>query len=59
MMMSTFSGFTVPGGHKEDKSMVNEEVVNLNYPEVVTDHYRYRGSVENHNFLIHNGSNKC
>ena len=38
--------------------MENEEIVKLKYPEVVADHYRYRGGVENHNALRHDGGNK-
>ena len=37
---------------------MNGEVVKFKYPEVVADHYRYRGEVENHNELRHNGGNK-
>ena len=43
MMMSTFSGLTVPEGQKEDRMVMNEEIFNLKYTEVVADHYRYRG----------------
>ena len=53
MMMSTFSGLTVPEGQKEERRMVNGEVVKFKYPEVVADHYRYRETVENHNDLRH------
>ena len=42
MMTSTSYGLTVPEGQKEERSMVNGEVVKFKYPEVVTDHYRYR-----------------
>ena len=39
--------------------MVNGEVVKFKYPEVVADHYRYRGGgVENHHTLRHDGRNK-
>ena len=40
MTMSTFSGLTVPEGQKEERKMVNGEVVKFKYPEVVTRHYR-------------------
>ena len=43
MTMSIFSGLTVPKGQKEDRRMVNGEVVKFKYPEVVSDNYRYRG----------------
>ena len=33
--------------------MVNGELVKFKYPEVVADHYRYRGAVDNHNALRH------
>ena len=56
--MSTFSGLTVPEGHKEDRKVLNGEVVKFKYPEVVADHYRYRGAVENHNALSHDGVTK-
>ena len=29
--------------------MVNGEVVKFKYPDVVSDHYKYRGAVDNHN----------
>ena len=38
MMMSTFSGFTVTEGQKEEREIVNQEVVKLKYPKVVNDH---------------------
>ena len=37
MMMSTFSGLTVPEDKKEDRMMVNGEVVKFNYTGVVFD----------------------
>ena len=43
MMMSTFSGLTVPEGQKEEIRMANGEIVKFKYPEFVTDHYIYRG----------------
>ena len=41
-MMSNFSGLAVPEVHKEERSMVNREVVKFKYPKIVADHYRYR-----------------
>ena len=38
--------------------MVNGEVVKFKYPEVVADDYIYRGAVENHNALSHDGRTK-
>ena len=38
--------------------MVNGEVVKLNYHMIVADSYRYGGSVENHNALMHYGGTK-
>ena len=35
MMMSTFLGLTVSGGHKEERNMVNGEVVKSRYHSVV------------------------
>ena len=35
--MSTFSGLTVPEGHKEERIMVNGEVVKFKHPEVIAD----------------------
>ena len=35
MMMSTFSGFTMPEGQKEERRAVNEKVVKFKYPTVV------------------------
>ena len=46
MMMSTFSGLTVPEGQKEEIRMVNGEIVKFKYPEFITDHYIYRGGGE-------------
>ena len=57
-MMSTFSGLNVTEGQKKEIRMVNGQVVNLKYPVSVVDHYRYRGSVENHNALRHDGGTK-
>ena len=45
-------------GHKKDRSMVNGDLVKLKYPEVVEDNYIYRGAVENHNVLRHDGGTK-
>ena len=58
MMTSTSYGLTVPEGKKEERSMVNGEVVKFKYPEVFTDHYRYRQVVDTHSSLRHDGSNK-
>ena len=58
MMMSTYLGLTVPEGQKEERRMVNGEIVKFKYPEVVADHYRYRGAVDNHNALSHDGRTK-
>ena len=58
MMISNFLGLTVPEGQNEERSMVNWDVVHFNYPEVVEDHYRYRGAVDNNNYLKHDGGNK-
>ena len=57
IMVSTFSGLTVTEGKKEEIIRVNGEVVKFKYPEVVADHYRYRGAVKNRNFLKHDGGN--
>ena len=38
MMMSTFSGLTVPDVHQEERRVVNWEVFKLKYTEVVADH---------------------
>ena len=51
MMMSTFSGLTVPEGQKEERRIVNGEVVNFDYPGFVADYYRFRGVTDNHNAL--------
>ena len=58
MMMLTFSGLTVPESQNEERRMVNWEIVKFQYPEVVADHYRYRGAVENHNALSHDNGTK-
>ena len=55
MIMSTFSGLTVPEGQKEEIRMANGEVVNFKYLEVVADHHIYRVTVDNHNVLRHDG----
>ena len=57
-MMSTYSILTVSEGQKEEIRMVNGEIVKFKYPEVVADHYRYRGAVDNHNALSHDGRTK-
>ena len=56
--MSTFLGLTVPEGQKEERRTVNGEIVKFNYPEVVADHDRYRGKVDNHNALRHDERTK-
>ena len=45
-MMSTFSGLIVTEGQKEERSMVNGEIVNFKYPQVVAYHCIYRGGVK-------------
>ena len=42
VIMSTFSGLTVPGINKEDKIVVNVDVFKFKYLEVVAGNYRYR-----------------
>ena len=37
---------------------MNGEVVKFKNTEVVADDYRYRGAVDNHNALRHDGGNK-
>ena len=39
--------------------MANGDIFKSRYPEVVADHYRYRGAVENHNALRHDGRTKA
>ena len=39
MMMSNFSGLTVPEGQKEEIRMLNGDVIKFKYPPVVADHY--------------------
>ena len=58
MVMSTFSGLTVPEDQNEERRMVDVEIVKFKYPEVVADHYRYSGAVDNHNALRYDGGNK-
>ena len=58
MTMSTFSGLDVMEGQQEERRMVNGEAVKFKYPEVVADHYRYRGMVDNYNALRHDGGTK-
>ena len=58
MMMSNFSGLTVPEGQKEDIRTVNGEIVKFKYPGVVADNYRYRGVLDNQNALKHDGRTK-
>ena len=45
MMRSTFSGLTVSAAQKEERGMVDLEVVKFKCPEIVSDHYRFRGEV--------------
>ena len=37
---------------------MNGEIIKFKYPEVVAYNYRYRGAVENHNALRHDGGTK-
>ena len=48
----------MPEGQKEERRMVNGDIVKFKYPEVVVDHYIYRGAMENHNGLRHYGGTK-
>ena len=43
MMMSIYSGLAVSEGQKEERRMVNRDIVKLKHPEVIADHYIYRG----------------
>ena len=56
--MSNVLSLTVTYGHKEEKGMMNGEVVKFDYLEVVVDNYRYRERVENHNASRHYGGTK-
>ena len=58
MMMSTFSGLTFPEVQKEERRVVNSEIVKFKYPDVFAEYYRYRGAVENHIALRHYGGTK-
>ena len=58
MAMSDFLGLAVPEGQKENRSMMNWDVVKFNYPDINADHYIYReGGVYNHNSMSHYGRN--
>ena len=46
MMISNFSGLAVLGGKKEERRVVNGEVVKFNYPEFIADIYRYRETAD-------------
>ena len=51
--MSTFSCLLVPEGHKEEITMVSADSLKFNYPEIVSDHNRYRGGgVDNQNAFL-------
>ena len=43
MIMSKFLCLNVTEGKKEERRMVNGEVVKFKYPKDVADHYRYGG----------------
>ena len=43
MTMSKFLRLNVTEGQKEERRMVNWEVVKFKYPKNVEDHYRYGG----------------
>ena len=43
MIMSKFLCLNVTKGQKEERRMVNGEVVKFKYPKDVADHYRYGG----------------
>ena len=51
MMMSNFSGLTVPKVQKEERRMVDGEVVKFRCPEVVAVHYICRGGVGQSQYL--------
>ena len=55
MMMSNFSGLTVPEGQKEEIRMVNGGVSKFKYPEVVSDNLFKREEMDNHNALRYYG----
>ena len=57
-MMLNFLGLNFPKGQKEERRMMNGEVFKFKYPEVVDDHYIYRGEVENYDDLRHYGGTK-
>ena len=38
--------------------MVNGEVIKFKYSKVVANHYKYEGSVDNHNALMHESGTK-
>ena len=58
LIISTFSGLSVPEVQKEDRSMVNVEEVKFKYPAVVDDYCRFRGVVDNNNLLRHDNKTK-
>ena len=43
VIMPTFSALNFLEGQKEKRRVVNGVVVNFKYPEVISDHNRYRG----------------
>ena len=55
MIMSNFSGLTLPEGYKEEKRMVNREAIKFKYPGAVDNNCKYKGVVENPNELKHYG----
>ena len=58
MIMPTIFGLTVLKYHNEKKRIINVYVVHFNYPEVLSYHYRYRGSAENQNDFRNYGGTK-
>ena len=48
----------MPGGYKHKIIKVNDLVVELNYPEIVVDKYRYRRVVSNQNLFRYYGRKK-
>ena len=55
MLMSTYGCLNINDDQKASVRNVNGEVKEFKYTEVIGNHYRYRGSVDEHNSKRHDG----
>ena len=56
--ISTYCGIMVCEGQNEEYKMSKGEVYMFQYAEPFSRHYLYRGAVDNHNDMYHDGGTK-